>query len=558
MHRAMVLLRRATLLLICLVPMLTLFHRNETGLWVRNTSAFISPDEFSYLLTAENIAAGRGIVLRNLPADSFYPPGLSALLALWGKWFGFSIFSMHVCIVAQQCVAVALAYLLIGAMLARPRPMFLHAWIPLLLTAVYATSWYLLENACSIFGEPAFTCVTLLWLLIALRKPRWWQQPRWAFAMAALAVAATSIRSAGIICVAVTFLFPLVDWLLHARRERPRAFSRLLAALGICAAVTLAYYAVIQTIAPQKGVATTSGNSYTRQLLRGLTDDDRIPYYNLPALAENLAKICIPHFYTFAQLFCPPPREDAAFNIPRMGVYNVLARCLLALALAGWLFDLLARRPNRSMFIPMYICFYVGLYSIWPFDFVRFWVPIFPPLLAYMWETIAAGPRRGTKLPRIAQPLGTAMCLLLVLLNAQEIFFQLPYYQRRLNYVSDCLAGAASAIQKDGGDPRRDIVASGDPFLYAYYTRFPQSVLPPPDPPSRGPDICHTETLFIQQSVADALSKSSHMRIYLPAYFPPDFYPRLTADIAAALPPAYQIRQIYKQEMVTLWVVKPR
>ena len=85
-------------------------------------------------------------------------------------------------------------------------------------------------------------------------------------------------------------------------------------------------------------------------------------------------------------------------------------------------------------------------------------------MLAYGWQAMAglavqrAGaknrlhwifPRHG---PGLGVPLGAAMCLLLLILNVEEIYFKLPYYQRRINDVSDCLAGVGSAIAKDGGD----------------------------------------------------------------------------------------------------------
>jgi hypothetical protein len=377
--------------------------------------------------------------------------------------------------------------------------------------------------------------------------------------MAMLAVTATSMRSAGIICVAVTLLYPLLDWFLRARREMPKKSDRLVIALGLGALITVAYYGTIQAIAPEKGVATTGGHSYTQQFLWGLTDDYTIPYYNVPKLAWNLWNICLPHFDTFGQMFCPLQREDVAPNIPRMGIYNVLARVLFVMAIGGWLFDLFVRRRGRSRFVALYVLFYIALYSIWPFDYVRFWVPILPLLLAYMWETIGGSPVHiGRAARRIAPPLGVVMCLLLVTLNCQELYLKLPYFQRRLSYVSECLTGVTTAIRKDGGDPQRDVVASGDMFLYAYYTRFPQAKLPPPDPRKLGPDVCRSETLFVLKLIAQPAADGGKRRVYIPAYFPPEFYGRLISDITAALPADYQIRRIYQQEMVTLWAIEPR
>ncbi len=431
-------LRRIILCLICLTPLLTLVHENERGQWVANHSAFIAPDEFSYLLTAQNIA-----MLRDMPVVSFYPPGFSAVLALWGEGFGFSIVSMHVCVVVVQCLAVALAYLLIKEMLRRSMagrgPRWMQFWMPVLLTALYASSWYTLKNTLSIFAEPAFTCVTSCWLWLALRYPHWWRSWRLTILMAVLALAAASMRASGIICVATTLGFPVLDAICLMRKTPERGLDRqLLTTIMVVLLTAAAYYGTIQKLAPEKGLFTTSGHSYTQQLLHGLTEGYTIPYYNLPALAGNAFKLMVPHFDSWAQLFCPPQREDTSDYFPRVGIYNVLGRIMLLLAAGGWLLDLVLARAGRSRFMATYVLLYVLLYAVWPFDEVRFWLPIFPIMLAYAWETIAKlqTPKAGEKQPikarlryvpskRVAgilPKLGVLVCALLLILNIEEFF----------------------------------------------------------------------------------------------------------------------------------------
>ena len=76
----------SVLALLTLLPALTLFHQDELGHWTFNRCAMAAPDEHSYLLMAQNLAAGTGASIKAVAgSESFYPPGFPLILAAWSR-----------------------------------------------------------------------------------------------------------------------------------------------------------------------------------------------------------------------------------------------------------------------------------------------------------------------------------------------------------------------------------------------------------------------------------------------------------------------------------------
>ncbi len=582
----------------CLLPIFTLFHKNVMHRWVLNRSLFIAPDEFSYVLTARNIAAGRGIALR-APLDTFYPPGFPAILAAWGKIFGFNIFSMHVCVVVTGCVATFFTLLLVRNMVIRgrwpadtagPPPMGAVAWpamalLALLITAIYATSLYTLENELSVLSEPAFTLCIAVWLLLALKWPQWWRNPIKSVIMAGLCAAAMSMRSAAIICFGATAGAPWVDcitaWWQTRQSAAPRLipFSKLVVNSIIVGLVGAAYLGGVALASPAKNIFSDKAhNGYMHQLIRGLTDRGRIPLYDIHLILLNLLTLMTPHLNDFSHLFCPP----AMFS-PEYGVFNVVCKMVLLLAMIGFLLRLFFQPRGQSRLIEIFILFYIGLYAIWPFDFVRFWLPILPVMMVYVAEAMGRPARPISadtvlvggmlkKTPSQKPPATAArnpiirlsgwpwaLLALLLVANVEPAAGYFPAYQDRLNYVSDCLRSTRAALAKF---PRTTPLVSMEPFTFAYYTRLPQIPTTPgpfPKTPAR--------------QIARLLAHHPHRPILMAGYFgwEQGLFHNLANDLRqhspAALAPhaarklrgkAISVRRIFRRDMVTIWRISLR
>ena len=481
--------RSFILLLLTFLPLLTLFHRNELGRWTTNRCVMSAPDEPAYLLMARSIAEGRGLSIAPQLADrqAFYPPGFPLILAGWSELFGDSIFSAHACVALLLCASVPLTFALVRRLLA-PEPSPLGSPAPsltryasplaaLILTALYVANWHVLTTALYIFSEPAFIVITLGWLLLACRWRNWHQSALQTLPMALLAVAAYLIRSAGIVCIAATLAYPLLMALAERRRAasqnapRPGLRPQLLS-LAVTAALAIATVLTLRLISP------SSSHSYAIQLLHGVTDGGRIPlsFSNFPHLLFHIAHSALLSFLDFACTLVPELRtEDLAHptpgEFPRLTTHLVIAAVFLLLTLRGYLLRLRAwpRLPE------LYFGLYTVLFLLWPFHgFTRFWIPILPLALVYI--ALALRPAAGHVRRTSASWLASAALFLLLALFSQELYLQLPYRQRRLNWVSYCLASTAAEVHRLSPTAANTVVAvtGGDEeLLFSWYLGFP-------------------------------------------------------------------------------------
>ncbi|MEX2143564.1 MAG: hypothetical protein WD740_03135 [Anaerolineales bacterium] len=196
----------------------------------------LSTDGARYLSTAENLAAGRGVV------DYFGAP-----LVNWPPFYPLLLAGMHLASGADVFVAAqtlnilsfsAIIYLG-GLLFRRSLP---GTWVfALAASLVLATALPLLEVAANVAADPLFIVCVLLFLLAAQdflqERPRgWWQ-------MALLAVAACFLRYAGL---ALVFSGALV--VLWAQRQAWKRALAEAAAFGLMAGAPLAAWALLHNL----------------------------------------------------------------------------------------------------------------------------------------------------------------------------------------------------------------------------------------------------------------------------------------------------------------------
>src|SRR5262249_50704896 len=100
------------------------------------------------------------------------------------------------------------------------------------------------------------------------------------------------------------------------------------------------------------------------------------------------------------------------------------------------------------------------------------WSPILPVMLVFAVDAIRRFSGFERRLRRLVPAAALILLSLLFLLSVEEIGLRLKYYQRRINYVSEALALAAAAVEKESPDPKSPIVVvAGDDehFVFAWY-----------------------------------------------------------------------------------------
>lgn len=564
-------LRSLLLLLLTALPLITLVHKDDLHRWDTNREAMIAPDEFSYLLMADNLVHGHGIsTAAQIGRDTFYPPGLPLMLAGWWAMFGESIFSAHTLDATLLCLATLTTYFMSRALLIKlaltdgekfTRAHEASAWLALLITALFCTNWHVLESGLYFLSEPAFMLTTFSWILLALRWKDWDLHPPMALLMVLLAIAAWSIRGAGVVCVAATFIYPFARLLRQIGKwNEPENFRRRIATVLLVALVAVAYQWTIIRISPEKSLASAadSDNSYPRQLFNGLTDAGRIDVHDphqYPHLIWFVTTSALSHLDDFSASFTPWFREPPGYLL-----LNYIGKTMGILGLLGFLYHLLRRKnPNRARALDTYLVLYIGLYLAWPFNFARFWSPILPLMLGYGVDALrlfgSGSGRTGTRWAFV-------LLALLLALSAEELLLQLNNYQRRLNYVSDCLADTAAAIVKHSpSGPETLVAVPGDSehFVFAWYLPRERGYVPTspyshlPTDPQR-----HERIEAMLARLVAQLTVDPRKRLFMVGYFNNDFlpnpifsnfameYPALMADV--------QIRLVYRHELiVSVW-----
>ncbi|MGN6367969.1 MAG: hypothetical protein ACTHN5_06880 [Phycisphaerae bacterium] len=563
------------LLLLSLIPLTTLFHHNDLGRWDFNRNAMAAPDEFSYLLLARNLLEHHGIsTLHTVGRDTFYPPGYPALLAAWSSLTGLTIFRVHLLNTLLVCCATPIVFFFSKRLLAllsesthprlRAEPAA-NDTLALLIAALFATNWHVLEGALFVFSEPAFMLTTFAWLALGLRWRNWPTSLPQTLALTVLAIAAWSIRGAGLVCLPAMLANILLVAFTRSRNfpqlaigNRISAIRPLLRSFSVVIALALIYQIAITKLSPEKSLASVnaSDNSYALQLLRGITKNNTL---HTPAqLSWRILTLAFSHLDDFAQSFTPWFREAPAWLF-----LNVIGKIFAVLALAGWLYRLLHLRTSPSRFLELYIAFYIALYLLWPFNMTRFWAPILPVMLVYavdaLRQFLQSPPDLPLFRPRVAAPI---LLSLLLLLSGQELWLQLGNYERRLNYVSDALAASAHTIVHHSPNPADTIVAvagTSEHFIFAWY--LPRPYLPR-SPEPHLPDGSRESVEHMLLRSLHELDTTPTKRLFIASYFTEPDYRDVFQNLRRsdpALLARFDIHRIFQKEIITtVWEVSPK
>jgi hypothetical protein len=562
--------RGIALFLLALFPLVTLFHRDDRGRWDLQRSAMTAPDEFSYLLMAQNFLHGGGLSLDSrLGHDTFYPPGYPLLLAGWAKISAagrLTALTGHSLNALLLSAAVVIVYffsrrLLLSLAAAEHRRFSLSssacANLALLIAALFAANWHVLDSSLVIMSEPAFMLAAFAWLALALRWPDWPLSPLRTAVLMLLAVVAWSIRGAGITCVAATLLFPFLFWLRHRGTFRALPRKRLAAVLAVMLALPLLYQLILLWASPEKSLASgqDSENSYVKQLLRGLTlrSSPGDPLLQVAAAwVHHVFLLVAGHLGDFAESFVPWLREKPDFFFR-----DLIGKCLLALGLAGFLPHLLRslspKNKTAGGFLEIYLLLYITLYLLWPFNMARFWTPVLPMMLAYAAVAVAGMGAASRKIPGAAA--GVLLALLLAL-SLVEDYVQLGNRARRLNYVSDSLRDAIRAIRREDPRPLVAGMTADDLFLAAwnFSQESPEGISPLIHIPRQRP------RQFADDMLAELVRNSGGRPVYFLSYFPEgNADTRDTLDgVARQLPDSKITRFFRKEIIISVWKIERR
>ena len=574
-------LRSLLLILLSLLPLATLIHHNDLGRWDVNRNAMAAPDEFSYLLLARNLLEGHGIsTLHTVGRDTFYPPGYPALLAAWSALTGLTLFRVHLLNALLLCAATPIVYFFSKRLLCllseQSPPRFqsnpcTNDSLALLIAALFATNWHVLEGALFVFSEPAFMLITFAWLALALRWPNWPKSFPQTLALTLLAIAAWSIRGAGLVCIPAMLANILLssprlprrgDNVLPPRTSNAQISSGtplvILRSAAVIITLAIAYQIIITKLSPEKSLTSVnaSDNSYALQLLRGITKNNTL---HAPAeITWRIITLALGHLDDFAQSFTPWFREP-----PASLFLTVIGKTIAALALLGWLHRLLHLRTSPSRFLEIYIAFYFALYLLWPFNMTRFWAPILPVMLVYAVDALRQFLNSPPDLPILSPRLAAPVLLALLLaLSAQELCIHLGNYERRLNYVSDALATSARTIVQHAPDPANAIIAVGgtsEHFLFAWY--LPRPYLPRSPEPHLPDGSRETPEHLLLRSLHE-LDTTPAKRLFIASYFTEPDYRDVFDNLKKsdpALLARFDIHRIFQKEIITtVWEITPR
>src|SRR5262249_31608158 len=126
----------------------------------------------------------------------------------------------------------------------------------LLIAAIFATNWHVLGCALLIMSEPAFMLVVVAWLLLAMRWGGWEAHLDRTLVLALLAVAAWSIRGAGIVCVATMAAYPLGKWVADvlSRSQKVLMHRRILPVVMVVV-LAAGYQVTLSLQSPEKSLA---------------------------------------------------------------------------------------------------------------------------------------------------------------------------------------------------------------------------------------------------------------------------------------------------------------
>ncbi len=349
--------------------------------WLRLNTVFGHPyvDDAYYVVLAKALASGQGYALINSLSPNLqplYPPGFAFLLSL--VWRVTSVFPANIYwLKVLQVVAVLAAGLLAYVYCKRYRR--LPEWLSLGIALATVTSPSLVFFATStLMSECAFLLLQMLALVAAAEAVRQHQA-----GMARLAAICATLAGLLVACafltrsIGVALVIAVFAWFLKERMMKP-----LLIAAAVVALIVLpwqlyarAHAASEELKREQQGYITQNYLAAFWQQSAGENENATITLSDLPArVGNNLGDIV---GQQFGLLYA-----SRLFLIAGQFGLSALSVLLSLLALAGLIFGW----RNGLTAAEIYTTLSLGFILFWPWDPMRFLLPLMPLLLVYVVE----------------------------------------------------------------------------------------------------------------------------------------------------------------------------
>jgi ABC-type enterochelin transport system permease subunit len=318
----------------------------------------LTTDSIAYLQIARSLATGHGI-----PPHAAFPPGLPALYAALDVVGA----GTAPAFVAVNCAFLALA--LLCALYLYRRSFGLSARTACLLLLLVPLSYVALKHSVLALSDVPFLGLTYAALASMAAAATRRTSRRWVLLVtaAALTAAAIATRTTGIALVPAWIValveaartdLPLLCWV---RRRRTAAIG-----VSICA------------IAAVTGVSVAVSDS---RYFGGATG-----IYARSSVGGSL-QLVVDHFRNWGEL---------AANVPRSRIPRTFDEVLVAVGVAAVALILWGLRRVRKLLdpIPVFTIVYLLLLFAWPYEDARFWLPLLPLAVAYVWIAVQTLVRR--------------------------------------------------------------------------------------------------------------------------------------------------------------------
>ncbi len=314
----------------------------------REPGLLTAQDDARYMLLGRALRdfSYRDLYLVGQPLHGIYPPGLPALLAVWGALAGESFESFVVPSVLLSTAALGLLFVSVR-----------RVWSPtgaLLGLACLAVNPSLVARAGGVRSEPLYMFLSLLclWALTRRRDPPTAESgvDSSLLLAGAAAIFAALTRTIGVSLIAAVFL----GWLLR-RRYRPAV------AFAIASLMTVGAWLVWSAVSPSQ----LEGFHYFADMLRGREEG------LFGALIARVTRLAPQYGALSLPYILPVPL------IQGTPVDNAFWAVVVSVGVLAGLFELFRRWPVAALYLPLYAMVLV----VWPYEISRFLEPVIPLVL---------------------------------------------------------------------------------------------------------------------------------------------------------------------------------
>ncbi len=314
----------------------------------REPGLLTAQDDARYILLGRALRdfTYRDLYLVGQPLHGVYPPGLPALLAVWGAIAGESFAGFVVASVLLSTAALALLFVSVR-----------RVWSPtgaLLSLACLVVNPSLVARAGSVRSEPLYMFLSLLclWALTSRRDDPGSEggDGRWLALAGAAAIFAALTRTIGASLLGAVFLL----WILQRRYRAAAAF-------GAASLLTFGAWLLWSAVSPGQ----VEGFHYFADALRG--GDEGL----LATLLDRATRLAPQYGGRSLPFMLPVPL------IQGTPVDNVFWAVVVSAGVLAGLVELSRRWPGVALYLPIYALVLI----VWPYEIGRFLEPVLPLLV---------------------------------------------------------------------------------------------------------------------------------------------------------------------------------